>query len=385
MISATRLVNLTMYAEFSSDFNLRNLMILIPCVKINDYVFDPEKPLPYFGVENIFVSKKSHLWGSEGARCQTKDGKYPGAMKNCVSIDYQVLQKNNNIKIFKNLFHMCGLACEQEGELITQFLIDTIDELEEIWRPFYNLSFEERCEFMNEIVLPIASENGQLHSINDDLLTQKYEQTCETLKTDGNENLINALRMCISFLEFQVDLASYRAKLESVLELTVNEDSIFTHEGKVHFSGFSEQEGIYNNKLPYSSLVLGFIVMKLLEMGIDASFANEKDKKIQINIISGIEDGKMTPTSLIHQITLNYSGTLKIISPGKTEIVVAEIDKIIKLLCNIIRSDEYPKSNKSKVKDRLNSKILQATSKFIEIESPTTSVESSSSLNDLTF
>ena len=382
MISPTRLVNLTMYAEFSSDFNLKNLVTLIPCVKIRDYIFDPDKPLPYFGVENIFVSKKSHLWGSEGARCQTKDGKYPGAMKNCVSIDYQVLQKNNNIKIFKNLFHMCGLACEEEGEIITQLLIDTIAELEEIWRPFYNLSVIERYEFINTVVIPIVmNDSGDLFSVDDLTLIQRYDETCETL----DKNLIDSLRMCIAFSEFHPNLQSFLAKLDIIVNLSVNDDSIFTKEGKVVFSGFSEQEGIYNNKLPFSSLVLGFIVVKLIEMGIDASFSNEKDKKIQINVISGIEDGKMTPVSLIHQITLNYSGTLKIISPGKTELVIAEVDKIINVICKIIRSDEYPKKSKSKVKDRLNTKILQVANKFIEIESPTTSVESASSLTDLSF
>lgn len=375
-----KLVNLTMFPEFANGFALQNLYELLPCVPINGIYFDPGKPLPYFGTDGIIISLKSYLYGSRGFRCQTKDGKYPGAMKNCISVDFQYISRNTNIKMFKTKFHICSLDSEDEGEEIMDFLMKMFQELEDVWRPFYNLSFQEREDFIIELILPVISDdNGNLLKTSDPEINDKFEYMISKLAEINALELIDAAKLIISYVDFCKTIDDFIVRSKTLMYLEVNPDSVFTISGKVEFVGFENTRGIYDGNLHQSDIILRHIAKELLNAGINCSYSNEKGKTMEIITSTGLEDGKLTPTSLIHQISINDTGTIKVFSPGKVNVVITETKRIIKMIEEIIDSDEYPRKTKSQMGKKLRQHVVNNNSRTIVIDSPTTSIETLSS------
>lgn len=369
------LTNLTMFPHFSTDLSLRNIYELFPCVPINGIFFRPDKPLPYFGVEGIIISIKSQDYGMRGFRCQTKDGKFPGAMRNCISVDYQYYGKNTNIKIYKNFFQNCCMKSEEEGEDITNSFIEIINKLDETWKPFYELSHEEREEFITDYILPIVCDGNNILPTSSKTLNDNYDEIERTLIENGLDRFIPVVKMFVSFVDFYKTYDEYMEKLNKVIFLETNEDSVFTIKGPLEFIGYMGNRGIYDGDLHEKDIILGFVSSKLLSLGLECSFSNEKGKTMEIISSTGLEDGKMTPNSLIHQISINDTGTLKILSPGKISVVIEEAMRIIEIIKSVINSDDYPGKRRESVGKRIISNIMKKRQNSMYMLSPTTSAD----------
>lgn len=338
-----------MYVEPVNDLSLKNLYELSICIPIYNYYFDGN-PLPFFGENGIIVSLKSFYWGSRGVRCQSKDGKHPGALKSCISLDYQFNGKNNNLKPFRNVVQIAGLSSEKNGIELINSLISTLKIFDRAWMPFFLLDVELRQNFVTDIILKIVlDENGNLLKTSDLSLKNEYKKACEYFNNQNMSEYIDATRYIISFLDFYKTKKEYMEKLNTLIFLKVNDQSVFTIKGKLEFEKFRPSRGIYNGEIPYKDIILEFVVKKLLNDNVECSFSNEKCKEIKIISYTGLDNGILTPDSLIHQITLSSKGTIKVISPGETELVFNATKIIMDKIYSIIQDDEYPQKSKRQI------------------------------------
>lgn len=338
-----------MYIEPVNDLNLENLYELSICTPINNYFFDGN-PLPFFGEEGIIVSLKSFYWGSRGVRTQSKDGKHSGALKGCVSLDYQFNGKNNNLKPFRNVVQIAGLSSEENGIELINSLISTLKVFDRAWKPFFLLSVEERQEFITDIILKIVFDDEEnLLTTSNPLLKSQYKKVCEYFNEQNMTDYIDSTRYIVSFLDFHTTKDEYLEKLNTLIFLEVNDQSVFTTNGKLEFENFRPSRGIYNGEIPYKDIILEFVVKKLLADNVECSFSNEKCKEIKIISYTGLENGMLTPDSLIHQITLSSKGTVKVISPGKSDLVFKATKMIIDKIYDILQDEEYPQKSKRQI------------------------------------
>lgn len=336
-------VNLTIFAMIGREVCLQNIYELLVCVSIPDYIFVEKKTIEFFGINGIFIGAKSDTWGSRGIRCQTETGEYSGAMKNCVSVDYQYNSKNINIKISKNLFHINGLTSIEIGESIANSMMDNLLEVARIWQPFFDLSIQDRIAFFDEVVIPMVSGDECLLSPSDPKLLEKFNEIKDELG-----DFSDVARLSISFLEHYKTADEYFGKLRKIAMLTQHGDDIFSMNGKFEITSVTNSDGIYIGKIPHSKLLIGSIVMHLLSLGFDASHFNEKGKAFRVSTTTGLEEYEMRKTNSKlprHQITVNDTGKVRVNSPGIPEFVLEEARYILKIICDFIESPIYPRVN----------------------------------------
>lgn len=360
-----KLSNLTRYVEPENELKLKNLYELLICVPVKNFIFGG-KSLPFFGVNDIIVSVKSVSWGSRGARCITASGKTTGALKSSISIDYQFDNKNNNMKVFRTVVQIAGLSSEEEGNNLISNLSNYLKILDKTWMVFYSLSESERIELIETYVFPIIiDENNEMLTTSDEKLIESFKKIEDEFKENDLESLLGPLRFLISFLDFHPTFDEFKEKMKTLIYLEVNNKSVFTESGILNFSKFRESRGIYNTNVPYDVIVLGYVTSKLREMNFDASFSNEKSKDIKIISYTNLDDGKLTPETLIHQTTVSHKGTIKVISPGESSIVINEIKRVSNVICEIIESEDYPKISTRAIQN--NIKMLLSKKDFISL------------------
>jgi hypothetical protein len=220
-----------------------------------------------------------------------------------------------------------------------------------------------------------SEKTGSILNTTDLELNELYDQ-CETKLIDvGMGNYIECVKSFISFLDFYPTTAEYLDKLDKIMYLETNKLSLFTLSGSFEFIGYIGNRGIYDGDLHEKDIILGYVSSKLLSLGVECSFSNEKGKTMEIITSTGLEDGKMTPNSLVHQFSVNDTGTLKILSPGKISVVVAEAMRIIGVIKEIISTDEYPGKKKDNIGKRIRQNILNRRQSNFYMLSPTSSDE----------
>jgi len=200
-------VNLTINTLFSGKFYLQNLYELLPCFSVPKFIFKEKVNIPFFGINGIIISIKSEKWGSRGVRCQTVNGEYSGSLKNCISIDVQLFDKNFNVKIFESKYHIGGINDVKISEELSKTLNSIILNTEQCWEPFFKLSYNERIEFIKLIYdISLAS------NIEDEFNKYSFNE------------LDYAARSSLAFLDFYSE--NFMEKLNKIASLNVINDSI---------------------------------------------------------------------------------------------------------------------------------------------------------------
>lgn len=333
-------VNLAAGVHFENPFCLQNIYELLPCVSIPGFLFDPTKTMPYFGVEKICVGVKSADWGSRGARCITKSGKEIGAMKNCVSIDYQLLNKNNNIKNYHNLIQICGLYSMEQGIKITESYLNFLNKIHKSLIPFFEKKGKERKKFIDEVIMNIVlNDEDEILKLESSRLNKKYQKAIEEYP-----EMQQCIRIFISYLEWYPTLKEYKKKLKIIKNLSVNKENIFCETGILKVKEYKYLQGTYSDDLKYSSFPLKFLSKELRDRGYAASFSNEKGKSIKLKLEDPIK----------YSVTIYDTGNVKIISSEKSSRVIKHAGKFINLL-NEILEEEMQENTKEKIIQRIKS------------------------------
>lgn len=362
-----RPVNLTLSVIFDKPFDLEKIYELLPCVKIHGYNFDGGK-IPFFGVNDIFIGVKSYDWGSRGIRCYENVEIITGAMKNCVSLDHQCLNSNFNIKIYTRLFHIGGIYSNKIGEDVAINLAGLLNTVNIMWLPFFKLSGEERYKFINDVLLPIVCPNGILLNIGEEIIDHKFNKI-----KDSIGDLVDSLRLLISFVEWYPTIDLYIQKIQKIITFTLYGDNILTNGHVIQIKELINLEGIYIGRIPYDNILLGYVTDKLVSMGLDASFLNEKSRSLKVCTLTGLENLKIKKTNSkipMHKIVIQDSGKIRITSPGFPDLVMHETLRIMNIICDIIRSPEYPDMSQESISYRID-EILKTFIKYDEfINSP---------------
>lgn len=367
---SVELTNLTIFPKFKNPLSLRNIFELLPCVNIKDEFFDKKKKIPYFGVEDIIISIKSEHWGMRGFRNQTREKVDEGSMKNCNSIDFQKYGKNTNIKISKLLFQILSVKSREQGFGILDAMIDTINGVDPLWKEFFKLDQNERNEFINNyIVKTVLYKNSTILDTNNQILIERYIVLEKQLINENKENLIGVTKLLISLTDFYKTKDMFIKKMSDIIKLETNEDSVFTLNGKFEYDCIERIDGIYNGTLGQSDLILSFIVMKLLDMEIECSFSNEKEKTIKINRYIEIIDDYGETDNILIQININSSGAVKALSRGRDDFVIDEIIKVLEIIEEIISDENYPNNKNINMGEKLRNFILLKHSNDLIIDS----------------
>lgn len=336
-------------------FDLEKIYELIPCVKVFGYIFI-EKKIPFFGINNIFIGIKSYEWGSRGIRCSYDPDKETGAMKNCVSADLQCYDSNFNIKIYSRLFHIGGISSNTIGEQVAVNLVNLLNIINIMWLPFFKLQGYERYNFINEILLPIVNNNGVLLDINDNRVIEGFNKV-----KDKIGNLIDSLRLLISFLEWYPTPELYMQKIIKVASFPLFGENILTNGYDIQIKELINLEGIYIGKIPFENIILGFITTKLLELGLDASFLNEKSRSMKVCTLTGLENFTIKKTNSkvpMHKIIIQDSGNIRVTSPGHPDLVVNETYRIMNIICQIITNFDYPNMSQECITRRIYDSLM---------------------------
>lgn len=357
-----RSVKLTMLMNFSSNINLRNLYELMPCVKINDFVFDKKKSLEFLGVNNIFVSLKSHIWGCRGVRCQTINNDNYGSMKNSVSIDYQFENENYNIKIFSELAHLSKTTDIEFCKRFSKTLIYEFSFVNSSWRPFFLLPYEDRKNLITCLLFPIVfNKDGTIRNLEHPDLHEKYNEY--------NGEYKNVLRSMIGFLDFYPTIEEYFEKLNKICVLeSINGNSIFT-EDQIHIKSYDVIEGVHSCSIPHKNINLIHLTQKLMDKGHELSFFNERSRSVKIVNKIGLENRTVNKTSSrdpANQITISDTGQVKINSPGFPNLVSNVWSTIHKDVNDIINCEEYPSDDINSVIGRMRTILAEKKKKIMD-------------------
>jgi hypothetical protein len=354
-------VDITLSVIFTHPFDIEKIYELIPCVKIVDYLFDGRK-IPFFGLNDIVIGVKTEPWGSRGIRCLNGHNENDSAMKNCISLDFQYINSNFNIKIYQKLFHIGGLPSNAVGVNVANKLIETLSILNAIWTPFFRLNGEQRYNFINEFLFPIIFSEGKLRTINDPFIDISFNK----VKNKIGE-LVDALRIFISFIEWYTIPELYISKIHKILSFNLVGDNILTNGMPIIIREIINLEGIYIGKIPHFDILLGFITNKLLAMKIDTSFLNEKGRSLKICTLTGLESFKIKKTNSMvpmHKIVIQDSGNVRVTSPGNPDLVIHESLRIMNIVSQLILAPDYPDMSQ----ENITARILNIVANHLQID-----------------
>ena len=159
-------VNLTILFFVQNSLILEPFSRLLMCKPYPSYKYASKDGLIFLGKNDVIVGNKSDSWESTGVRCQGEHGS-TGAMKNCVSIDYQTENKNYNVKIYMDKFHIVGINSMNVAHKVVDGIIKIVKKMEKIWKPFFEMTINQRRNFIKSVIFPLIFENGNLRDFND--------------------------------------------------------------------------------------------------------------------------------------------------------------------------------------------------------------------------
>lgn len=349
-------VNPTVKVQLKSELCLEAIAKLLVCVPIRNFKFVDRKVIPFFGKERIIVGNKSFLWDSYGVRCQ--GNKKSGAMKNCVSVDYQVFGTNFNIKIYKGNLHIVGTKSFDILDNLINVLIKELNCINYVWTKYYNMKIDERKEFIQNIILPIVlDENENLRKI-DNIFWELYHKARKE-----NYHMRNVIKCFLSFLFQSEGKKDYLKKIKSLAKLNVGSKSAFCNSKVIKIETIKILECTYTGNLNRDNILLSKLAIVLRERNIDATFHNQRGKFVRIVTDKGLEDENIKKTSSklpLHQINIFNSGHIRINSPAPYKITLAVARIFIKIVEKILLELDHNEDTL----DAVNKRIIENLETF---------------------
>lgn len=349
-------VNPTVCVYLKDKLCLEAFSRLIVCVPIRNFKFVERKGIPYFGKERIIVGNKSYLWGSYGVRCQ--GNKKTGTMKNCVSIDYQVLQTNFNIKIYKGNLHIVGTKSFELLDKLVKLFIEDMNRINHVWSKFFKMRIKDRLKFIKNIIYPlIFDEDKNFREMNDSFWEDYHNARKE------NYHMRNVIKCLLSFY-FQVENEKeYMKKLKILCNMEVGLKSSLSDGKKIIVEEIKILECTYTGNLNKDNILLSKLAQKLRDINIDATFHNQRGKFVRIVTDKGLEDENVKKTSSklpLHQINIFNSGHVRINSPAKYKITY----KVTRIFINIVKRILKHLEDDEDLAERVNERIKENLKTF---------------------
>lgn len=351
-------VNLTVSVFLKNKLYLEPFSRLLVCSYIPEFEYVQQEGVPFFGKDNVIVGNKSYLWESHGVRCQGKNGS-KGAMKNCISLDYQLEGENYNIKIYKEKFHMVGINSLETANKIIDGIIKLIDKTNEIWCGFYSMSALKRRQFIMKNILPLTVIDDKLREYDSEY-DNDYLEIIE--KNKKHKRLIKEFLKKCMFYENVEEL--YEALAETC-DMTVGQQHIFTVDDSISVKKVTILDGTYMGNINRKDIPLGQTALKLREKGFTVTFQNQKGKFIRIITDTGLENKIIKKTNSripLHQINIYDSGHIRVNSPGDINLVVEESSRIISCVVEILDELDFSEDDTDDVVEKM-AEILQKVRK----------------------
>ncbi len=332
-------VNLTISIDLKHEILMEPIARLIICTPIPDYVFKARGTIPYFGQEGIFVGNKSEAWGSHGVRCQGKDCSL-GAMKNCVSLDYQIISANYNIKCYRTKFHIVGIKDYDNIKIISETFVKKLNSLSKVWMKFFRLSTKERKVWIKTVIVPLLFKGGTTKGKPrkpDEAFVEEVKKAMEE-----NHYMRNVVRCFASFLYHWTSRDSLMDKINDVCFMSVGDESVFTSKKNIKVKKVTILDGTYMGKLPVEKdILLGYTALELVNKGISSTFFNQRGKFFLVPVNTGLEDKRITKNGSklpTHQISVYNTGHIRVNSPGDIDVVYKVCIRILKKIYKIIQN-----------------------------------------------
>ena len=351
-------VNLTITVPLKSKLLLEAISRLLVCTPVPEFNYVERGGVPFFGVENIIVGNKSEKWESSGVRCQGKNGN-SGAMKNCISIDYQIAEKNFNVKIYSDKFHMVGIDSIDTVKKIVTGVIDTLNSLNKVWIKFFRLSLDARKAFIKTHIFPLVfyeGKNGAIKNIDDEFWRVYNEKRKEI------PYMRNVVKCFLSFIYTCDTRDKMVEKLRNVCIMEVGDLSVFTSEKSVEFKKIMILDGTYMGNINRENILLGHTAVELRKEGSDATFHNQKGKYVRVTSNTGLENRIIKKTSSklpLHQINVFDSGHCRVNSPGNIEQVFSEVKRVLTIVLGIIENSKHLEDTQEAVNIRIRQNIFE--------------------------
>lgn len=339
---------------FVSKLNLERISMFLNPVPIKNYIPVKKSGIPFFGKNGIIVGVKSDCFESHGIRCVNSNS---GSMRNCVSVDFQEWDRNFNIKVYKDKLHIVGTKSFKIIELLVKKFLDKLNTISSAWIKFFQLSVEERKNFVKTVILPIAEKDGKLN-IPDDKMVEKFNEA-----KNKYYELRNVIRSFLSFIFNCSSFKEYKKKVKKICKINIRGNSIFTNEDKITVKKTKILECTYMGSIGHENILLSKLASYIIEKyNIDVTYYNERGKFVRITsdkLINSIMK-KTSSRHQVHQISIFHSGHIRINSPANPQIVQQFADKCLSVILECIRKIEKYKDTVESV----NSKIIEGIKNF---------------------
>lgn len=352
-------VNLTVSVFLKNKLFLEPFSRLLICSYIPDFEYVPQDGIPYFGTDDIIVGNKSYLWESHGVRCQGKLGS-KGAMKNCISLDYQLQGENYNIKIYKEKFHMVGFNSLETARRIIDGIIQIVNDADITWKPFFQFDISERQQFIQELILPLTIKDGKIREYDDEY---KHDYRQILYKYKKYKKLVKEILKKSLFYQTPDELLS---AFSDLCLMNVGANHIFSESEEILVKKVTILDGTYMGNINRKDIPLGETALKLREKGFNVTFQNQKGKFIRILTDTGLENKIIKKTNSripLHQINIYDSGHVRVNSPGDIELVLNESLKIISIVIEMLNEMDFLEDDTDEVVENMI-QLIEKTRKF---------------------
>jgi len=367
--------NIVMGVIFNENFNIPNLLELLPCVYVPDFQHKKTKTIPFFGIPNCIVSCQGE---KEWRGVRNSSG-----FKNAVCLDFQNEIKNVHIKITSNKFHITGAKSYEMGMETSMSCIRLINETDAIWKSFYSLPPEMRCKIC-QTAISLLIQDGTMFMFDSIEVYERFEQIPLFMYPYAT--------IIYSMISFSYDYRSielFYMKMNRLLNVQPCQKSLFHNGDEIIINSSKIYNGVYKYKYPFKIFLpemskhlfaLGYVVeyhnigkSNKMEVVIPVISENceegETDNDSPISSLSSTSSLPLLPkkkTSVkyrkvqAHKFNINTNGSVQQTSPTSSPIAYA---KFVQLRQDIfkIMYDEYLLENQPTKKITLteNEKINQ--------------------------
>lgn len=336
---------------FKNTFILRNFYELVPLTYHGEYTYTKGSIIPYFGIENSFISiipklctKGSVEYPIRGIRKISIGGNSSASFGNSVAIDFQILQKNYHIKVSSSKtgdckFHITGLTRYSHLDYIVKSFIEQLKCIEQIWIPFFQLDYNFRMNILNEIYNIVVCGN-QLRHYDDPYVVNWIESL-----SDKREQYKPFIKLIVRYVMEEIYPDAFSQRLLRLCSLQPGPNSIFHVDMDFIFVRYDIYNGSYIGTVGYNDLYFIFLVRKLVEMGFHAGFSNLGNEEIRIKIEIQHNQfntkGGKAEEKKEHLFVIKSGGSVALSSKDTPSEALAMGQYVINVIRSLVESPEY--------------------------------------------
>jgi len=306
------IINIAMGIMFENKFIVNNLLELIQVnyQHCDGYKYKKSTEVPFFGIKNIIIGKQG-VSEAFGIRSGIR------GFGNAICLDFQNDFKNIHLKISSDIFHITGCKKYEMGINVGENIIKIIEELDEDWIPFFNLSIDEKEDICNK-ALQILIENDNLLMYDDPIVLNRFNHI--EIKYRKYALIIRNLLL---FSYDYPNIESFTNKINKIIRLQTGQNSVFFKGKDIKIIDNHIYNGVYRCKINYEfflpELALFFDNLNFLPQYHNFDKGHQLCITIpvdEIYVSQKIVKHKVIP---VHKFIIHMNGTIQQSSPTSVE------------------------------------------------------------------